>query len=180
MRLEYIADRNDYLQFQLFAASQSESTLKKIKKSRIVIAVIYAILSLILFLTEDTGLAIIFMGIAISWYLYYPTYIRKRYKNQYEKYTDEYYHNRFGKSITIQFDDDYITCTDYSGEIKFKINEITGINEIADFYFIKFSSGTYLIISKGRISQNEELKVLLMQIASTLGIKFDINLAWKW
>jgi hypothetical protein len=98
----------------------------------------------------------------------------------FEKYIDENYHNRFDKTVTMEFDSEYINTTDYLGESKLKIKEITEINEIQDYVFLKFSSGESLILPKDRIGNINELRIILTKIISDLSINHNIDLNWQW
>ena len=120
MRIEYTLEKIDFLKYQLFAASKSERIIKSRKKSRIRVPIIYFILGLFLFALADLIFAIIFIGVGVAWYFLHPYFMKKRYVRHFEKYIDENYQNRFGKSVTLDFDGEYIITTDYLGESRLK------------------------------------------------------------
>jgi len=180
MKIEYTLDRVDLLEYQLFAASKSERIIKSRKKSRIRLPVVYFILGFLLFLFADLIFSLIFFGTGVAWYLLHPYFMKNRYIRHFEKYIDENYQNRFGKLVTLDFEEEYIIATDYLGESKLKIKEITEINEIKDYIFLKLSSGESLIIPKNKINSLKELSSLLTKISSDLSINHNIDLNWKW
>lgn len=180
MKIEYTLEKIDFLNYQLYAASQSERITKSRKKSRIRLPIIYFILGLLLFALADLIFAIVFIGVGVAWYFLHPYFMKRRYMRHFEKYIDENYHNRFDKTVTMEFDSEYINTTDYLGESKLKIKEITEINEIQDYVFLKFSSGESLILPKDRIGNINELRIILTKIISDLSINHNIDLNWQW
>lgn len=180
MRIEYTLEKIDFLKYQLFAASTSERIIKSRKNSRIRLPIVYLILGLLLFAFADMIFALIFIGIGVVWYLLHPYFMKKRYIRHFTKYIDENYQNRFGKTVTIDFDGEYIISTDYLGESKLKIREIAEINEIKDYVFLRFSSGESLIIPNDKLENVNELKNILTKIVSDLSINHNIDLDWQW
>ncbi len=180
MRIEYTLEKIDFLNYQLYAASKSERIIKSRKNSRIRLPIIYFILGLLLFALADLIFAIIFFGVGVAWYLLHPHFMKKRYIRHFGKYIDENYQNRFGKTVTMEFDSDFINTTDYLGESKLKIKEISEINEIQDYIFLKFSSGESLILPKDRIGNINELSTILTKIVSDLSINHNIDSNWQW
>lgn len=180
MKIEYKLEKIDFLKYQLFAASKSERIIKSRKNSRIRLPIVYLLLGLLLFAFADLIFALIFIGIGVVWYLLHPYFMKKRYIRHFEKYIDENYQNRFSKTVTIDFEGEYIISTDYLGESKLKIREIAEINEIKDYIFLKFSSGESLIIPKDRLENVNELNNILTKIVSDLSINHNIDLDWQW
>jgi hypothetical protein len=180
MKIDYNLERNDFIEYQLFAASKSENVKNNWQKSRIRVPIVYLILGLILFLFADKIFALIFIGIGAAWYFLYPYYMRKRYLKHFERYVDENLKNRFGKPVTLNFGEEFIDTIDYMGESKLKINEITEVNEIRSYIFLKFSSGESLIIPKNIINQKNEFTDWILNLIEKLKIKHNIDLNWKW
>jgi hypothetical protein len=180
MNVEFTLEKEDFLTFQLYTASKSETVIKTRNKYRIRVPIAYAILSIILYEFADIIFAGIFLCVGLLWYLLYPYYIRKKYVKHYSKHIDEQYKNRFGKSESLTIKSDVIESKDIIGESKINMREIEELNEIKDYYFIKFSSGVSLIIPKNRIKKSEELKEKLQNIVSDLSIKHNQELDWKW
>lgn len=59
------------------------------------------------------------------------------------------------KQVTISLGEEFIDTADYIGESKLRTREITEVNEISNYFFIKFSSGESLIIPKPVIQQKK-------------------------
>ena len=180
MKIDYTLDREDFLEFQLFAASKSERIIKSRKNSRIRLPIVYLILGVILFFLTDLTFALIFLSIGLIWYLFHPYFMRKRYVRHFGKYIDETLNNRFGKTVSLTFGDDFIQEIDYMGESILKKKEIIEINEIKDYVYLKFSSGESLIVPKNKINNLQEFSNQIKLIASDLSISYNIDLNWKW
>ena len=180
MKIEYKLNKANFVEYQLYAASNSENIIKSRKNSRIRLPIVYFILGLLLFLFADLIFALIFIGLGVTWYVLHPYFMKKRYQRHFEKHVEENYQNRFGKVVCLDFEEEFIIATDYLGESKLKIKEITEINEIKDYVFLKLSSGESLIIPKNSITNLNDLKRILTKIASDLNIILNIDLDWKW
>lgn len=180
MKIEYTIDRIDFLNFQLFAASKSERILKSRKRSRILVPLVYVFLGVSLLLFSDIIFALIFIIIGFIWYFIHPLYMRRRYVKHFEKYIDENLKNRYGKVITLIFEDEYITAIDYLGESKLRIKEITNISEIPCYCIIKFSSGESLIVPTTKINNIHEFNDLIKHIATNQQIDIIVDSNWKW
>ena len=180
MNMDYSLERTDFLVHQLFAASKSERVIKSRRNSRIRLPIFYFILGVILFILADLVYALIFIGIGLAWYVFHPYFMRRRYVRHFEKYIDENFQNRFGKTVSISFDDEFIQAFDYLGESKLRISEITEISEIREYIFLKFSSGETLIVPKDRVNNRNELNDEIAKITSDRRINHRIDLNWKW
>lgn len=180
MSIEFTLEKEDFLTFQLYSATKSETVKKNRNKNRIRVPIVYAILSIILYIYADILFAAIFLIIGLLWYLLSPYYLRKRYLKHYSKHIEEHYKNRFGKSESLTFNSDIMESKDITGESKLNLSEVEELNEIKDYYFLKFSSGVSLIIPKNRIEKKEDLKESLLKIVSDFNIKHNQELDWKW
>jgi len=181
MEIEFSLSRADYIDFQLFAATKSETTRKNRKKGRNRLPIIYLILGTILLTHPDKAYAIIFYVIGVLWYLLFPVFAKKRYARHYEKYVDENFKNRFDTNIKVKFADDHetIEATDFEGESKFKTSEIERIIEIKRFIYIKMNSGSHLILPKYKIDDVDKLKDELEKISKSksfnIETEFDLD-----
>jgi len=180
MKLEYALEKSDFVVFQLYTASKSERIKRKRFRIKIIFPLIYLVLGLFSLLINDIVLCIFFIIVGSAWYLFYPKYESNRYIKHYQSYIDENYKNRFGKSETIEFEDDAILSKDYTGESKLYLSEIEELNEINEYFFLKFNSGVSLIIPKNGILSSEPLDRYLKDLSSRLKIKHYIDLDWKW
>lgn len=180
MKIEYTLSRNDFIEFQLFTASNSETIKKSRRKSRNRLPIIYFILGLTMLVYRNIVVALIFIGIGITWYFLYPVYLKRRYVRHFERYVDENLKNRFGKQVTLIFSEEFIDTADFIGESKLRTSEISEVNEISNYFFIKFSSGESLIMPKPVIQQKIEFNEWLLNLVEKLKINHNTDLNWKW
>jgi len=180
MKLQYSLEKNDYVTFQLFTASKSNRIIKKRRNNKILPPLIYIALAVVSYYLEDIGLSVAFIIIGLLWFLFYPAYERKKYLRHYEKNIEENYKNRFGKLETLEFNEDYILSKDYSGEGKIILSEVEELNEIKEYFFLKFNSGVSLIIPKYKIDNLEQVSNYLIGLVSGLKKKHKVDLNWKW
>jgi hypothetical protein len=180
MKISFTLDKNDFLTFQLYTSSKSKRIKKKRKLNKFIIPLNYFGLGMILYYIDSMVMAIIFFLIAILWFLLYPLYERKRYIKRYVKKIEENYRNKFGMVETLEFEDDLINSKDCLGEGKIFLSEAEELNEIRDYYFLKFSSGFSLTIPKKKMDNIEEMDKFMKDLVNRLNIKHNIDLNWKW
>ena len=179
MRFEYSLDMQDFLTFQLFTASRSPLVMKKRRRNRIVIPVVYLFLALVLVAIGSFISAIVFTLIGLAWFLFYPVYERRLYPPRYKKYLAENLANRFGKPVLLEFSQDLVFTRDFMGEEKINLSQAEELAEIGDYYFLKFNSGASLIIPKRAVS-NQEASRFFSELVARLNIKHTVDLEWVW
>jgi len=173
-------DESDYLTFQLYTASKTPRIRKARIRSWIGTTVSFACFAYIFYGSDNNVLAVYFLVCAGLSLTLFPFYSRWRYKRHYLKYIRDTYKNRFGEKCDIEFDSDTIFTKDRTGEARINKSEIEEINEIRDYYFIKFRTGTNLIISKTKSDNIEKIKTEIKSLVDTMGIKHNIEPDWKW
>lgn len=178
MEIEYSLSRADYIDFQLFAATKSETIKKNKRKIRNRVPIVYLILGTVTLTLEDKLLSIVFYLIGVLWYLFYPKLTKSRYARHYIKYVDENFKNRFDTLIKAKISDDFklIETVDFEGESKFKTSEIERIFEIKRFIYVKMKSGSHFIIPKYKIENIDQLKQELKIVSETNNIEIEENL----
>ena len=178
MKLNYALDREDFLTLQLYVASHSPQVKKMRRMSWLIIPIIYGLIALIFW--KDLAFSITFFVLGILWLIIYPFFQRKRYIKIYGRHLDEIYKNRFEKPIELTFGKDNISSKDYSGEGKMKLSEIEKINEIRNYFYIKFTTGVSHIIPKQKIEKSNEVKKFLKDLAKKHNIPYQTELEWQW
>ncbi|PIF30131.1 YcxB-like protein [Flavobacterium sp. 9] len=191
MRIEYTLEKIDFLRLHFYAASKSIILIRKRILSGI--SILSLILSILLLILGYLDSALVFIVSGIILYFFYPYIIKKRsflyFTKKIEKKTntivakiiekriDSNYKNTYGKLINLEFEPDYIVIVNYVGEKRLRIKEISEINEINDYIFIKFSDGTIFILPKERITNKNELNSVLTKIVSDLNVTHNVDLS---
>jgi len=176
MKIEYKIEENDFLDFQLFAASKSKRIMKKKKIERFFLTIGSLIGSIYFYLQQNITMTIYFVVIAIISVLFYPKYFNWRYKKHYKNYIKDNYQKRFGQVENIEITEEYIYSKDKTGEGKIKLKEINEVNETPNHFFLKISTGMSLIIPKREIKNIDLLKIKINKI----GLNIIDELSWKW
>jgi len=180
LSIQYPIDLNDHLNFQLYNASISESILKKRRKSRIRLPIIYLLLSMPIYFVGNNEFAAFFIIIAVAWYFIYPFYERKIYYKHYKKYVEENAATLVTENSKIEFDDTEIKTYDELGNSSIKIHAISSIEETSEYYFIKIGTQQGLIIPKIKISNLSDLQDWLKQTQMKYHFDWNHNLDWSW
>jgi len=177
MYLNYKLKSSDFLEYQLYSSSKSELHKKRRFRSRIIIPIIYLFLGLYVgYIREDNSIAIVFIGFAIVWFVFYPLYSRWRYKKHFQKHVKENYKNRINKPIEIDFEEDSIKTKDTTSESKINGTNLKELIETKNHYFIKLTTDLSIVIPKHSIENQTEF----VERVTKLGAKYIDDLNWKW
>ena len=141
----------------------------------------YVVLGLVLTITTDKLFGIVFSAIGILWFIFYPGYQAKRFVRIYKKSIEESFLNRKdNSSFVLIFNDEYLETTNYLGEGKLRIKEILRIDEIRDYCFLKFTSGSSMVIPVYKLSEKDSFIEYLKKMAADNGIAYKTDMDWKW
>lgn len=176
MRIEYKIHEQDFLEFQLFAASKSDRINKKKRDSWILLTLGSIVAAFYFYLNQNNPMAIYFGLVAIACGLFYPKYFRWRYKKHFQTYIRENYSKRFGESEIIEITTDSIFSKDKTGETKINLSEIEKVDETNNHFFLKISTGHSLIIPKNELSETDALRKKFKD----LGLPVNNETNWKW
>ncbi len=177
MNINYQLTNSDFLAYQLYTSSKSELHKKRRFRSRIIIPIIYILFGLYLAnKNEDNGIGILFAGIGILWFAFYPMYAKWRYKRHFTKHVEENYKNRINKPVKIDFDENSVNAKDFTSESRINGTELKELIEIKDHFFIKLATDLSLIVPKHSILDQMEFKKRVIG----LGAEYIDERNWEW
>ncbi|MEM6718543.1 MAG: YcxB family protein [Bacteroidota bacterium] len=176
MTITYRVQKEDFLAVLLFNASNSKRIQKRKLYAWILISIGFATAAFIFYRRDDNFLTITYGIVALVTALFYPTYFNNRYKRHYTKHVDESYANRFGREETLEIQSEAILFKNSIAEGSMKINAITKVDETAQHFFVRVSSGETLGIPKKELTTIEALR----EKFKSLGIPVYDKTNWKW
>lgn len=180
MELEFKVHDQDFLTYQLYNATRSESIKKVRKRNRSLISILYLVVCVLFLLMQNYAMAFGFFLISLLWFIVYPKVERKSYIKKFKKHIAEHLKDRSNIHSKVVLKDDVWHSYAGANETQFPFKEIKEINEIDAYYFIKLKSGHSLIIPKREIKQVGELTRLLQEAALKYKFNYFINLKWEW
>jgi len=177
MNINYQLTNTDFLEYQLYTSSKSELHKKRRFRSRIIIPIIYILFGLYLAnKNQNNGIGIVFAGVGILWFAFYPKYAKWRYKRHFAKYVEETYKNRINKLVEIDFDENSVNAKDFTSESKINGTELKELIETKNHFFLKLTTDLSIIVPKNAIDNKSEFKKLVTE----LGAEYVDELNWKW
>jgi len=103
-------------------------------------------------------------------------YLRWLYKRHYSKHVKNNSNGQPDETVQIEISNDQIRMIDKVSDSSVRISEITLVNEIKDYYFLKLSTGPNLIIPKIVPTLNNEVNEMI----KNHNIQHAVQLDWKW
>ena len=180
MTIDYKIDENDFLTHQLFVASKSDRIKRKRLRSKIIVPLIYVAFGLLFFFQDKVSLTIIFFIVGLLWFFIYPLWERRHYIKHYKGFIKENYKDRLGRIATLEFSNDYILAKDNGSESKVLTTELEEICEIPTTIFVRLKGGQSFILPKDKITDFDNVKARLKELANHLKIKYDTDEKWEW
>ena len=179
MQLQYSLEENDYLQYQLYAASKSKNIKAQRMRTFMMMIATFALLSYMVYSPGDSlsYLIMTFFGMLLILYKWYE---KKRYSDHYRKNIAENYKERFGLISTLTFTENQIIEENKLGESKINYESLSEINEIKDYYFLKLITGQSLIIPKKVIPNKSDFTLKLEDLKNRFNLENNVDLDWKW
>src|SRR5690606_18390084 len=106
MEVKFNYTEKAFIDYQLYLASSSDVVKKRRQKNRLMIALIYLGIGLTGLLNNNYSLLIIFALLGLVWYLIYPLWSGKFYRNNFIKYVKKQNEGRIGKEVILRFFND--------------------------------------------------------------------------
>ena len=177
MKLRLQLENKDYLAYHLYNSSKSSLHKKKRMRGRIVIPILFLILgSLFILTSKNLNAFLIYVAIAVFWFLLHPLYSRWLYKNHFRKHIKETYKNRVHKTAELTFKDDSVLIEEPTSETKIFTTEFQELIELPDYYFLKLKSDVSIIFPKSTIANRTAFK----RYFQNHQIRCTDELNWRW
>lgn len=178
MNLEYSLNKDDYLTYQLFHASRSETITKKRRRNWLLVPISYLILGAGLFLLSQPAYLFTFAVLACIWFLGYPMYSRWLYKKNFIKFVEENYAGRIGRSITLTLTEEELLMVDETSEGKVLLGEFDHIFDIGTHVYLHMKSGNSVILPRVTLN-GDVLEAFLAGLEERTGLVRE-EIVWEW
>lgn len=180
IKLKYSLRKEDYLQHLLYSASKTPAILKKRKRNRIILPVLYLSIGIFGFINGNFPLFMALLALAALWYWAFPRWEQKQYIRQYSKYLDTQLQEEAGKDIELEFSPGQILQKESGQVFSIQYDQIRGWFETTDAVYIGLNDGYTVIIPKTGISQLAEIENIVRGNDANVVIPQIKDLNWKW
>ncbi|CAA0160392.1 YcxB family protein [Tenacibaculum maritimum] len=176
MKLEYILEEKDFIDYHLFSMSENKKAGKMMHITKFILTGFFSFLGVNMYNKNNFEFAIIIGIITILNLIFFNKLYKFKLRKHFTKIVQNSYSKRIGQRETMEFNSEFVITEDKTGEGKTKISEIEKINEIKNNFFIKLSNGSSFIISKKGIKNID----LIKNEWKELNIPISENLTWEW
>ena len=180
MKIEFSLDADDYLAHQLFVASNSNRIRKKRTINKILVPAMYVVFGIILFISGNYLLSILFLVFGGLWFTMYPRWETKKYSKHYSSFINENYKEMFGRKVSLEITEEEVHISEDGGEGTIHTKELTGIQEIPRIIMLRFKGSQTIIIPKNKVSNLEQFINGLKDLSSRLNIPYNSDQQWEW
>jgi hypothetical protein len=180
MTYTFSLSQSDYLNHQLFLASQVQNLREQRRNSQIIWSVAFLLIAFNLYAEKKPFPAAVFAIIGVGWAIFYPSYAKKRQLKHFEKHVNLFLSEKFDQISTITIDGQLIHSEEENYEMKIGINQVKHIYETADYFYAHLKSGLTFIFPRKKIENLAALEDQLRDIAAKNQISFTELTNWKW
>jgi predicted membrane protein len=163
MNLKFQLTQEDLVKFNEYHSAHSLLHIKNRRRYRIVVPIIYIVLSGIFFVLSEFIMGVIFILFALVWFLLAPWRQRRRYKKHFQKHVAETVGNALEEPTEIELKEDGIHGKSHIGSSIFKYSSVDKIINEEGYTYIYIGKGMALIIPHDRVPA-EDISTLIAEI----------------
>jgi len=177
---EYRLSKEDYLNWFLFSANHSKTTINARRKNKIIVSVIYFSLLIFLFINyKDPYLFFLNLFIFLVLLVIYFSLEKRKYIKHYKNFVDEKLTSRIGIPFWAEFKDDKLFGKEGNSESSIAFKDFSEINETENYIFVKIFETNCIILPKN-IAEIQKIKSNLKFISKEYNIPYQEELNWKF
>lgn len=180
MKYAYSVSEKDFLNFQLYQLSKSEAFSGKLRKQRLVVALINVGLAIYFYADKHYPLSIAFLIVGALWYFVYPIRTKRIYKKRFEDEIRANLRDYFDVPAVFEIMDDSLQTSDKRGVSLKKFIDIKEISFIEDATFILFQKNQAFILSKELTENYDEMLRELKAKADQYSVIMNDDTDWEW
>lgn len=184
MRIQYILDKEDFLNFQLFTTSTLESAVRRRRKIRIFVPFIYLALGFWLYFKDQENnykLTIFLILFAILWYFIFPIFEARSYRNKLRKFIEVNYKDSLPMSVEMELEKESMYSIGLELENRIFYRDLDNIQETDHYLFVKIAeTGQTLIFPKDKITNHQDLSNHFIAIAQNRNLPYAHYGDWRW
>jgi hypothetical protein len=180
MNITFKISQQNYLTFQLYLASKSQSILKKRKRNRLIVPILYCFFAISLLILDSPFLASGFGAFGMLWFFFYPMWEKGKYVKYFTKVIAENHQSKINVDIKVELQNDKIYTASGGSEAKISTKEIIEIVELKDLILIRLDVTQAFVIPKDQINDLPALIEELKELAKRLKVNYTEELGWVW
>lgn len=176
MKLTYLVDEKDHLEYLMYNSSKSEQHKKSRLRSRWIITGVCVLVALWMYSSGLYMAAGIYFLLAIIAFAFYNKYSKRRYSRFFQKSVAERYNDSINQNIEIEMTPEYIAASDDSSDSKIKTSAVLDLTELNDHFLLRMSAVQSFVIPKRCLESVDQFK----QYVQSLGIAYKDDSNWTW
>ncbi|RAK70426.1 YcxB family protein [Hymenobacter edaphi] len=179
MHLSYSLQADDFLHYQLYAASHSPVVRRSRLRSWIIITLAFVSLAYIFYQEHVTSLMVYFALLAVASAALYPLYSRWRYKRHYRKHIETNYQGQIGATVVLELTDSLLRSVDKASRNELQLRELYQIVETSQAFLLRYNPAGAVIVPKNQVDV-AALASELHRLANLNGIEYVDDQSWQW
>lgn len=180
MKISFKISEENYLDFQLYLASESAIVIQKKKWTRKIIPLIYLSIAVVMYFLEKLFLFACFGIIGKLWYFLYPWIEEKNTRKKYREIITSTFQDKINNDITLENDTENFIYTTRGNSTKVAIKSITEIIQLKTILIIKTNTNQAFVIPNQALKNLESHWIEFQRISSFYKIPFSKKLNWEW
>lgn len=155
MKLIYQLEPSDLVAFNEYHVAHSDLHKKQRRKHRIVVPIVYLVLSALLLIVDARIGSVLLAAFAIIWFLLSPRWLKRRYRKHFQKHVAETVGDSLKEPVTLELHDDGIHSASYLGQSTYKYSAVGQIVGNGIYTYVYIDKGMALVLPDDRISRDQ-------------------------
>lgn len=178
MNLQYQLEDIDTVQALMFYTWQNPTFKKKRNRNWLINTLALFSLSLCFWISNNNYFATWFLIAGVILGCGFPFYIRWQQKRNFINYIANFSKDWEQQVCKLVIEDGYIEISDNDSWAKIALKRVAVVHEITSYFFIRFKSGTTIVIPKNKINDVEAVRKELMELQPNFNIPMVTDLKW--
>lgn len=180
MKLQFQLSEEDFLNFQLFMASQSTAVRKRRAKGKFFMLLIYMALGIWIWSSYGTISGGLFFLVCLPLYFLYAWMDRRQFVQHFRKYIQTQLQDQLKNPVTLDMESAQIRMSYNQNESVIPMADIQVIHEIPTLVILLLQGGQSIIIPRPALTGSQADPAYFKQLAEAHQLTYNHQPAWKW
>ena len=148
MKLEYILEEKDFIDYHLFAMSENKKAGKIMATTKFILVGLFLFIGINMYNKNNIEFAIILGIIAILTFIFFNKLYKSTLRKHFSKIVKNSYAKRIGEKETMEFNSEYLITEDKTGEGKPKFLKLKKLMKLKIIFSLNYQTDHPLLFLK--------------------------------
>lgn len=179
MEINYSLTEDNFLTFQMYSSGESEHQKNKRMRGRIIVPIIWGLIALYFFSSNEQVLGIVFLVVSVLWLFVYPVYSKWLHVRHFKNHIKENYRGKLDVEATLRLEEDGFYSSGGDNEGTLKYSGVDELVELESLYLIRLKQPMTLLLPRERIEKSR-LEDFMKEVSKRTGLEIKDHRTRHW